>query len=136
VSVSSAGLRSHYSSPDHAPLSGSPKVLAVLIALPNRSLESLSRIAIAARRQRMERYSRQMIPPQVGYEGQLKLARSRVLVVGAGGIGSTAAMYLAASGVCLDVLDFDTVETSNLHRQIIHEEASNGEVHRGLKTGD
>ncbi|KAJ1425037.1 hypothetical protein B484DRAFT_398090, partial [Ochromonadaceae sp. CCMP2298] len=55
----------------------------------------------------MERYSRQMILPQVGFEGQLNLARSRVLVVGAGGIGSTAAMYLAASGVALDVLDFD-----------------------------
>lgn len=62
------------------------------------------------------RYARQMIMPQIGSEGQLNLSSSKVLIVGAGGIGSTAALYLAASGVPADVLDFDLVEVSNLHR--------------------
>ncbi len=54
--------------------------------------------------------------PQIGHEGQQILSSSKVLIVGAGGIGSTVAMYLAASGVPCDVLDFDLVEVSNLHR--------------------
>lgn len=62
------------------------------------------------------RYARQIIMPQIGSEGQRKLSSSKVLIVGAGGIGSTVAMYLAASGVPADVLDFDLVEISNLHR--------------------
>jgi hypothetical protein len=62
------------------------------------------------------RYSRQMILPQVGGDGQQTFLSSKVLVVGAGGIGSTVAMYLAASGIPTDVLDFDKVEVSNLHR--------------------
>lgn len=63
-----------------------------------------------------QRYARQMIMPQIGHEGQQILSSSKVLIVGAGGIGSTVAMYLAASGVPCDVLDFDLVEVSNLHR--------------------
>jgi sulfur-carrier protein adenylyltransferase/sulfurtransferase len=62
------------------------------------------------------RYTRQMIMPQIGREGQMLLSSSKVLIVGAGGIGSTVAMYMAASGVHTDVLDFDLVEVSNLHR--------------------
>jgi adenylyltransferase/sulfurtransferase len=62
------------------------------------------------------RYSRQMIMPQIGSTGQEALQSSKVLIVGAGGIGSTVALYLAASGVPTDVLDFDRVEVSNLHR--------------------
>lgn len=54
--------------------------------------------------------------PQVGTDGQLMLSSSKVLVVGAGGIGSTVAQYLIASGVPTDILDFDVVEVSNLHR--------------------
>lgn len=64
------------------------------------------------------RYARQMIMPQIGSEGQHNLSDSKVLIVGAGGIGSTVAMYLAASGVPADVLDFDVVEVSNLHRYV------------------
>jgi len=63
-----------------------------------------------------QRYTRQMIMPQFGNEGQQLLSSSKVLIVGAGGIGSTVALYLAASGVPSDVLDFDLVEISNLHR--------------------
>ncbi len=68
-----------------------------------------------------ERYSRQIMIPYFGLEGQEKLLKSKVLVVGAGGLGSPVIMYLAAAGVGnLTVVDFDTVEKSNLQRQVIH----------------
>lgn len=67
------------------------------------------------------RYARQTILPEVGAAGQEKLARSAVLVVGAGGLGSPVAMYLAAAGVgALGIVDSDAVDETNLHRQIIH----------------
>ena len=67
------------------------------------------------------RYSRHLILPEVGMEGQLKLKAARVLCIGAGGLGSPVALYLAAAGVgTLGVVDFDTVDFSNLQRQIIH----------------
>ncbi len=64
----------------------------------------------------LKKYSRQMILPQIGAAKQMMLLTSRVLVVGVGGIGSTVCMYLAASGIPVDILDFDVVEVSNLHR--------------------
>jgi len=68
-----------------------------------------------------ERYGRHLIIPEVGEEGQLKLLRSKVLVVGAGGLGSPVAYYLAAAGVgTVGVVDDDLVDRSNLQRQILH----------------
>jgi len=69
----------------------------------------------------IKRYSRHLIMPEVGVEGQKKLKASKVLCIGAGGLGSPAAMYLAAAGVgTLGIVDFDTVDFSNLQRQILH----------------
>jgi adenylyltransferase/sulfurtransferase len=67
------------------------------------------------------RYSRHLIMPEVGMEGQLKLKAARVLCIGAGGLGSPLIMYLAAAGVgTLGIVDFDVVDFTNLQRQIIH----------------
>ena len=75
----------------------------------------------------LERYSRHLRLPQVGLEGQRRLAASRVLMVGAGGLGSPAAFYLAAAGVGrLVIADDDVVDRSNLQRQILHTEARIG----------
>lgn len=76
----------------------------------------------------LSRYSRHLLLPQVGLEGQKRLERSRVLLVGAGGLGSPMALYLAAAGVgTLLVCDEDVVELSNLQRQVIHTQASLGQ---------
>ena len=73
------------------------------------------------------RYSRHILLPQIEYEGQNKLVNSHALIVGAGGLGSPAALYLAAGGVgTLTICDFDDVDLSNLQRQIVHTTASIG----------
>ena len=69
----------------------------------------------------IKRYSRHLIMPEVGVEGQRQLKAAKVLCIGAGGLGSPAAMYLAAAGIgTIGIVDFDVVDFSNLQRQIIH----------------
>ncbi len=73
------------------------------------------------------RYSRHLLIPEVGEEGQLKLLDSRVLLIGAGGLGSPASLYLAAAGVgTLGIVDADVVDESNLQRQIVHSTSTLG----------
>ena len=73
------------------------------------------------------RYGRQLVFPAFGVKGQQALLNVKVLVVGIGGLGSSACLYLASSGIgTLGLLDHDVVATSNLHRQVIHDEASQG----------
>jgi len=75
----------------------------------------------------VKRYSRHLILPEFGLEGQKKMKRARVLMIGAGGLGSPFAMYLAAAGVgTLGIVDFDVVDYSNLQRQILHRTDSVG----------
>ena len=74
-----------------------------------------------------ERYARHLLLPEVGEAGQIKLLESKVLLIGAGGLGSPSAYYLAAAGVgTLGIVDHDVVDRSNLQRQIIHTEARVG----------
>jgi adenylyltransferase/sulfurtransferase len=75
----------------------------------------------------LRRYGRHLLLPEMGLEGQQRLKASSVLVVGAGGLGSPAAIYLASAGVGrLGLVDFDTVDATNLHRQILHGTADIG----------
>ncbi|HEY3738930.1 MAG TPA: ThiF family adenylyltransferase, partial [Bryobacteraceae bacterium] len=72
-------------------------------------------------RDELMRYNRHLIMPEVGMEGQLKLKNASIALIGTGGLGSPAALYLAAAGIGrIGLVDFDVVDTSNLQRQIIH----------------
>ena len=75
----------------------------------------------------LRRYSRHLVMPEVGREGQERLKAARVLIVGAGGLGSPVALYLAAAGVgTLGLVDFDEVDESNLQRQVIYGQSDIG----------
>src|SRR5689334_14852582 len=75
----------------------------------------------------IRRYSRHLIMPEVGMDGQRKLKNASVLLVGTGGLGSPAAMYLAAAGVGrIGLVDYDVVDESNLQRQVIHGQSTVG----------
>jgi molybdopterin/thiamine biosynthesis adenylyltransferase/rhodanese-related sulfurtransferase len=72
-------------------------------------------------KEQKDRYSRHLLIPEVGSDGQAKLLSSKVLLIGAGGLGSPAALYLAAAGVgTIGIVDFDVVDASNLQRQVLH----------------
>ncbi len=79
------------------------------------------KLPVALNAEQKQRYSRHLLIPEVGVEGQAKLLDSKVLLIGAGGLGSPAALYLAAAGVgTIGIVDFDVVDLSNLQRQILH----------------
>jgi len=83
--------------------------------------------AVALTPEQVDRYSRHIIMPQVGPSGQRKLMEAKVLVVGAGGLGGPAALYLALAGVgTIGIVEFDTVDLSNLQRQVLHQNADVG----------
>src|SRR6476661_3595675 len=72
-------------------------------------------------REELHRYSRHLILPDVALDGQKRIKAARVLLIGAGGLGSPALLYLAAAGVgTLGIVDFDVVDLTNLQRQIVH----------------
>ncbi len=77
----------------------------------------------------LQRYSRQILLPEFGVHGQERLRNARVLIIGAGGLGSPSALYLAAMGVgTIGIIDDDTVALSNLHRQILYREGDVGQA--------
>ena len=83
--------------------------------------------SLAFTKEQVQRYSRHLIMPQVGSKGQRKLLDSKVLLIGAGGLGSPTALYLAAAGVgTLGIVDFDVVDLTNLQRQILHRSSDVG----------
>ena len=87
--------------------------------------------------QQIQRYSRHIILQDVGGKGQLKLNKAKVLLIGAGGLGSPAGLYLAAAGIgTIGLVDGDVVDLSNLQRQIMHSTATLGQpkVESGRKT--
>ena len=93
----------------------------------SRALPPLVEPAAELTKQEVERYSRHLIIPDVGMIGQKRLKNAKVLVVGAGGLGSPALLYLAAAGVgTLGIVEFDQVDASNLQRQIIHGQSDVG----------
>src|SRR5580658_10462974 len=96
--------------------------MATLTEVPAVTLPSLSNDEIA-------RYSRHLILPEVGMEGQQKLKAARVLCVGTGGLGAPLALYLTAAGVgTIGLVDFDVVDESNLQRQVIHSQSTVGKL--------
>src|ERR1700739_2877173 len=90
-------------------------------------MATTSELPITLNKDEILRYSRHLIMPEVGMEGQQKLKAARVLCIGTGGLGSPMALYLAAAGVgTLGLVDFDVVDYTNLQRQIIHSTADVG----------
>ena len=78
-------------------------------------------------KEEIERYCRQMLLSEIGSEGQLKLKESKVLVIGAGGLGAPCLLYLSGAGIGkIGIIDGDVVDTSNLHRQVIHNTPNKG----------
>src|SRR5215204_2108732 len=94
-----------------------PSIAGGSIAAEARALEELPELS----NEEIARYSRHLILPEVGLEGQKKLKAARVLMIGTGGLGSPLGLYLAAAGIgTIGLVDFDVVDESNLQRQIIH----------------
>src|ERR1051325_6965880 len=85
---------------------------------------------VSLTKEELQRYSRHLVMPEVTAEGQKRLKAARVLCIGAGGLGSPAALYLAAAGIGrLGLVDFDRVDLTNLQRQILHGTKDRSEEH-------
>src|SRR6185369_3416882 len=98
-----------------------PSVAGGVETVAPPSVSGLGRIGEPLTNDEVKRYSRHLIMPEVGVDGQRKLKASKVLCIGAGGLGSPVGLYLAAAGVGkIGIVDFDVVDFSNLQRQIIH----------------
>src|SRR5438876_9462758 len=96
---------------------GAPRVMS--LSNSNTFTERIAAVSLSP--QEVARYSRHLIMPEVGMEGQKRLKASRVLLIGAGGLGSPLGLYLAAAGVGrIGLVDFDVVDFSNLQRQVLH----------------
>jgi sulfur-carrier protein adenylyltransferase/sulfurtransferase len=96
---------------------------------PMSALPPLVEPAAELTKEEVARYSRHLIIPDVGVNGQKRLKNAKVLVIGAGGLGSPALLYLAAAGVgTLGIVDFDVVDESNLQRQVIHGQSDVGKL--------
>src|SRR5690606_5129644 len=92
-----------------------------------KSLPPLVAPAAELTKDEVARYSRHLIIPDLGMDGQKRLKNAKVLVIGAGGLGSPALLYLAAAGVgTMGIVEFDEVDASNLQRQVIHGESDIG----------
>ncbi len=106
---------------DNTPLKDGDEVMLVPAVAGGHDLMSVSTNGIVLSNDEIERFSRHLILPEVGMEGQKKLKASSILLIGTGGLGSPLALYLAAAGIGrLGLVDFDVVDKSNLQRQIIH----------------
>jgi len=96
--------------------------MAVIPAIAGGAIEQPQQRSVALTPEQVDRYSRHIIMPQVGPSGQRKLMETKVLIVGAGGLGGPAALYLALAGVgTIGIADFDVVDLSNLQRQVLHQ---------------
>jgi adenylyltransferase/sulfurtransferase len=95
----------------------------------NDEMELMTYIPIMLTQEEIERYKRQLVLKEIGGEGQQKLKAARVLVIGAGGLGSPLILYLAAAGIGqIGIIDSDRVSLDNLHRQIVHDTKSVGKA--------
>jgi adenylyltransferase/sulfurtransferase len=95
----------------------------------NDEMELMTYIPIMLTQEEIQRYKRQLVLKEIGGEGQQKLKAARVLVIGAGGLGSPLILYLAAAGIGqIGIIDSDRVSLDNLHRQIVHDTKSVGKA--------
>jgi molybdopterin/thiamine biosynthesis adenylyltransferase/rhodanese-related sulfurtransferase len=94
--------------------------MATKVEIPNAAGQTASKAAVTLSKEEVMRYSRHLIMPEVGMDGQLKLKQAKVLCIGTGGLGAPLGLYLAAAGVGrIGLVDFDVVDSTNLQRQVL-----------------